>query len=154
MSESLFGSGRDESFSSLILENKLAVVGVVTGSLLEILDGFDQPYEILICVLIVLIILMIVKTDLNHLVTTFTKNESEVWRIALVSYIDFIKAAIVMFTVQYITRLVTAEWKRVGYSKSDTIVVSVFFVFMFIGFLVFFTNKPKYSVQTIINKEK
>ena len=60
MAVSLFGTGEHESFSDLILDNKLAVVGVVTGSYLGILKEFDQPYEILICVLLVLMILLIV----------------------------------------------------------------------------------------------
>lgn len=142
MSASLFGNGEHETFSDLILENKLAVVGVVTGSFLGILAEFDQPYEILICVLLVLMILLVIGNDVRRLAMALTSPKSRGWRKTLMSYVDFLKAAIIMFTTQYATSLVSSEWEKVGYSKGDTIIVGVFLILMFVGFLVFFTNKP------------
>jgi hypothetical protein len=141
MTASLFGNGEHETFSDLILDNKLAVVGVVTGSFLGILEEFDQPYEILICVLLVLMILLMVGSDIRALAVAMTDPKSKGWRKSLVSYVDFLKAGVIMFATQYAVSLVTSEWTKVGYSKSDTIVVGIFLILMFVGFLVFFTNK-------------
>lgn len=143
MSASFFGNGENETFSDLILENKLAVVGVVTGAFLGILEEFDQPYEILVCVLLVLMIILMIGNDLRAWIIHLTSPKSLGWRKSLTSYVDFLKAGIVMFTTQYATSLVRSEWKKVGYSKSDTIVVGLFLILMFIGFLVFFTSKPE-----------
>ncbi|MHA1679816.1 MAG: hypothetical protein ACTSUE_02335 [Promethearchaeota archaeon] len=138
----MFGNGEHETFSDLILENKLAVMGVGTGAFLGILEAFDQPYEILICVLLVLMILLAIGSDVRELALRMTSPKSRGWRMSLMSYVDFLKAGIIMFTTQYATSLISSEWNKVGYSKSDTIIVGIFLILMFVGFLVFFTSNP------------
>ena len=153
MTVSLFGNGEHQTFSDLILENKLAVVGVVTGSFLGILEEFDQPYEILICVLLVLMIILVVGSDIRALALSLTSPKSVEWRKSLTSYVDFLKAAIIMFTTQHATSLVRSEWNKVGYSKGDTIIVGIFLILMFVGFLVFFTSKPRHGEEDVSSED-
>ena len=132
----------------LILENKLAIVGVPTGALLSILQNYDQPYEILICVLLVLMIFMVIGSDIRSLAIALTDPKSKGWRKSVSSYVDYMKAAVVMFATQYFVSLVTSEWERVGYSLRDTIIVGLFLILMFIGFLVFYTISPFEEEET------
>jgi TRAP-type C4-dicarboxylate transport system permease small subunit len=154
MTASLFGDGQHQSFVDMINDNKLAVVGVATGAFLGILEEFDQPYEILICVILVLMIIMIVGNDLRALAISLTSAESPEWRKSLTSYVDFPTAVIIMFTTQYATSLVRSEWDKVGYPKSDTIVVGTYLILMFVGFLVFFTSKPHSDEEESSGRDK
>lgn len=142
MSASFFGTGSQESFSDLILANKLAIVGVPTGAALGILQQIDQPYEILICVLLVLMLFMVIGNDIRTLAIALTDPRNKGWRKSVSSYVDYLRAAVIMFTTQYFVSLITSEWERVGYSRWDTIIVGIFLILMFIGFLVFYTISP------------
>ncbi len=142
-SASLLGNGSPSSLSNLVLQNRGAIIAIVTGSFLGILLEFDQPYEILICVLLVLMILMSVGGALRDMAISMTSPKSVVWRKALLSYVDFLSVAVIMFTTQYATNLIQTEWEKVGYTKRDTLIVGLFLILMFIGFLVFFTAKPE-----------
>ena len=140
-----FASATPTGLISIVLEGRSTLLSIVVEPMQRFLAVFDQPVEILFGVLLLLVLFMTVANELRQVAMAISDKKSEGWRNALLSYIGFLSIAVVMFATQYITALVETEWSKAGLGKTDTVVVGIFSVLMFIWFLVFVTSGARNS---------
>lgn len=154
--ESLFGDSEPSSISSLIADNKGVIVSIVTGSFIDILFDFDQPYEIFLAIVISMFIWYLLSKGARTLAVLMSMQaEGYGWQTAMVSYVDFISLVMIMFFSQYLTSLAKTEWKKAGFGKTDTIFVGIFFILYAINILVLLTHYPKVEkAEDYVEKRK
>jgi hypothetical protein len=153
---SIFGDSSPSSISSLVADNKGVIISIVTGSFLEILFEFDQPYEIFLAVVIAMFIwYLLSKGARTAAVILSGSSEGHGWQTAMVSYVDFISLVMIMFFSQYVTSVAKTEWKKAGFGKLDTIFVGIFFISYAINFLVLITRHPSVDkAEDYVDREK
>lgn len=138
-----FSDATPTGLVSVIIESKSALLSVVVRPMQNYLSTFNQPVEILFGVILLLVLFMTVANELRQVAMVMSSKGASGWRNALLSYIGFLSIAIVMFTTQYVTMLMESEWKKAGFGRTDTIIVGIFTVLMFIWILVFVTSGTK-----------
>ena len=153
---SLFGDSSPSSISSLVLDNKGVIISIVTGSFLEILFEFDQPYEIFLAVIIAMFIwYLLSKGARTAAIILSGEGKEHGWQTAMVSYVDFISLVMIMFFSQYVTNVAKTEWKKAGFGHIDTIFVGIFFISYAINFLVLITRSPSVDkAEDYVNRKK
>lgn len=144
-----FSDGTPAGFVSIVLESRSALLSIVVQPIQRFLAVFDQPVEILLGVILLLVLFMTISNELRQLAMAISDNKSLGWRKAMLSYLGFLSIAVMMFTTQYVTSLVESEWSKAGLGQTDTIVVGVFSVLMFIWFLVFVTSGPRLQEEEL-----
>jgi hypothetical protein len=144
---SLFGDGHQSTLSELILENKGVLISIVTGKFLNILITYDQPFEMFFAVILIVTIWFLISKQIRMIAIMISRNagSEDIWKKTLVSYIDLISVVIITFFTHYASSVAEKEWEKVGFSRTDTIVVGTFLIIMFIGILVFIMSKPNVS---------
>jgi uncharacterized membrane protein len=142
MSSSLFGDGRPMTISQMVEKNDGVILSIIVGAFLGILKQIQQPYEILLCVLLALLISII----LMRVIRRYADQSMDAglgWRISMLSYIDYYQLAIIMFTTEYVTSVATSEWEKVSYGTTDTVIVGLVGIILAIGFLVLITDRSR-----------
>ncbi len=142
MSGSLFGSGEPTTIPQLVEKNGGVIMSIITGSFLGILNQIQQPYQILLCVLLALLISIII----IRIVRRYADKNVDAglgWKISMLSYIDYYQVGIITFTTQYITSVAESEWAKVSYGTTDTVIVGLVGLIIAIGFLVLITQRAR-----------
>jgi hypothetical protein len=139
---SLFGNSQPQSLSQIVSDNKSIIISIISGAFLNVLQDFDQPYEVFMGVLLSMLIWYTMSEGARNFAILLSRNKgSKEWRSVMVSFVDLTSVVMVMFFSQYITSIATTEWKKAGFGRWDTIFVGIFFISYAIGFLVIITTE-------------
>ena len=130
----------DYSILQIFINDKTVLMGIFTGAIVEYIIGQLGPaseYEGFLILLLTFVAWLII-TDLIKTIVNYLNLGSEMWIFILKTAFVAVSTALMLSATQYGAALAQQHWQNNSFNAWEVIVMSLSFLFIFIGFYVFF----------------